>query len=67
MIFIQNYHGSLESSKIEFGMILVIIWYDYHTSVFVVYDEMHVAIYSQDRNMHDCDTTRWFGCVYLAL
>ena len=35
---------SLESSKIEFGMILVIIWYDYHTSVFAVYDGMHASI-----------------------
>ena len=32
-------------------MILVVIWYEYHTSVFAVYDGMHV------RQEHDCDTT----------
>ena len=25
-------------------MILVVIWYDYHTSVFAVYDGMHASI-----------------------
>ena len=35
---------SLESSKIEFGMILVVIWYKHHTSVFAVYDGMHASI-----------------------
>ena len=45
MIFIPNYHAwSLKSSKIEFGMILVVIWYEYHTSVFAVYDGMHASI-----------------------
>ena len=34
MIFIPNCH--LNHTKIEFGMILVVIWYEYHTSVFAV-------------------------------
>ena len=37
--------------KYELGMILVVIWYEYHTSIFAVYDGMHACIYSLDRNM----------------
>ena len=35
MIFIPNCHWN--HTKIEFGMIPVAIWYEYHTSVFAVY------------------------------
>ena len=30
--------------KIEFGMILVVIWYEYNISIFAVYDGMHASI-----------------------
>ena len=36
MIFIPNYHWN--HTKFEFGMIPVVIWYEYHTSVFAVYN-----------------------------
>ena len=34
MIFIPNYHWN--HTKFEFGMFPVVIWYEYHTSVFAV-------------------------------
>ena len=34
MKFIQNYHN--EYTKIEFGMLIVVILYDFHTSHFAV-------------------------------
>ena len=36
MIFILNYHWN--HTLFEFGMIPVVIWYEYHTSVFAVYN-----------------------------
>ena len=41
---IPNYHGHWNDIKIEFGMILVVIWYEYHTLIFAVYDGMHASI-----------------------
>ena len=35
MKFIQNYHN--EHTKIEFGMLIVVILYEFHTSHFAVY------------------------------
>ena len=35
MKFIQNYHN--ERTKIEFGMLIVVILYEFHTSYFAVY------------------------------
>ena len=37
MKFIQNYHN--EHTKIEFGMLIVVILYEFHTLDFAVYDE----------------------------
>ena len=34
MIFIPNYHW--DHTKFEFGMIPVVIWYEYHTSISAV-------------------------------
>ena len=36
MKFIQNYHN--EHTKIKFGMFIVVILYDFHTSHFVVHN-----------------------------
>ena len=38
MIFIPNYHWN--HTKFEFGMISMVIWYEYHTSVFAVYSTL---------------------------
>ena len=44
MKFIQNYHN--EHTKIEFGMLIVVILYEFHTSDFAVLDQcylIHIA------------------------
>ena len=38
MIFILNCHWN--HTKFDFGMIPVVIWYEYHTSVFAVQDQL---------------------------
>ena len=46
MKFIQNYHN--EHTKIEFGMLIVVILYEFHTSDFAVYGAyvcMYVCMY----------------------
>ena len=42
MKFIQNYHN--EHTKIEFGMLIVVILYELHTSHFAVYVANYTCI-----------------------
>ena len=41
MKFIQNYHN--EHTKIEFGMLIVVILYEFHTSHFAVYARFYAT------------------------
>ena len=47
MKFIQNYHN--EHAKIEFGMLIVVILYEFHTSHFAVYEASACTAY-----IHTC-------------
>ena len=40
--FIQNYHN--EHTKFNFGMLIVVILYEFHTSHFAVYVASYIAI-----------------------
>ena len=45
MTFIPNYHWN--HTKFNFGTIPVVIWYEYHTSVFAVYVLYYIVSYMQ--------------------
>ena len=55
MMFIPNCHWN--HTKIEFGMIPVTIWYEYHTSVFAVYS--YFCLLQKFTNLQACSVPWW--------
>ena len=51
MKFIQNYHN--EHTKIEFGMLIVVILYELHTSHFAVYIYCNIHLNIMPKNLAD--------------